>query len=149
MVAVWGGYVFVINLIGVHAAILVLLGRFGPKLHIAYSIFYASGTALAIQVPVVGMTPLKSLEQLGPAAVFIGYQLLAYCDYQKRKNNLTNIQTWKLRFVVFGITTVFVLVIAFLLDHYFGYFGALYILLFCYFSFLTTLLVMSDLILNN
>lgn len=123
MVAVWGGYVFVINLIGVHAAILVLLGRFGPKLHTAYSIFYFLGTALAIQVPVVGWTPLKSLEQLGPAAVFIGFQLLAFCEYQKRKNKLSVVQTWKLRFFVFGIAALAAVVAAYVLDQYFGYFG--------------------------
>lgn len=31
-------------------------------------------------VPVVGMTPLKSLEQLAPGAVFVFIQLLQLCD---------------------------------------------------------------------
>ena len=123
MVAVWGGYVFVINLIGVHAALLVLLGRFGTKLHRAYSVFYVVGTTLAIQVPVVGWTPLKSLEQLGPAGVFVGFQLLAFCDYQKKKKNLTTLQTWKLRIIVGLIALLVAAAIAFVLDHYFGYFG--------------------------
>lgn len=112
-----------INLIGVHAGVLVLLGRFGPKLYKGYSIFYTVGTALAIQVPVVGWTPLKSLEQLGPAAVFGGFQLLAFCDYQRKKKNLTPIQTWKLRIVVFAIAAVVAGLAAFVLDHYYGYFG--------------------------
>jgi hypothetical protein len=43
-----------------HAAALVAMGRFSGKVH---------GAALALQVPVVGWAPLKSLEHLGPAAV--------------------------------------------------------------------------------
>lgn len=50
MVATWGGYVFVINMIGMHAGVLVLTGRFSPELHKAYTLFYVIGTALAIQV---------------------------------------------------------------------------------------------------
>ena len=49
MVAAWGAYTFVLNMIGVHAALLVLLGKFTPKLHHAYSAFYVVGTALALQ----------------------------------------------------------------------------------------------------
>lgn len=80
MVAVWGGYIFVINLIGCHAAALVIFGRYSSKVHSAYSSFYIVGTALAIQVPVVGWTPLKSLEQLGPCAVFCAFQLLEFVE---------------------------------------------------------------------
>merc|ERR1719356_120118 len=74
MVAAWGGYVFVLNLIGAHAAFLVFIGRFSTKVYLAYTLFYVVGTTLAIQVPVVGWAPLKSLEQLAPCAVFFGYQ---------------------------------------------------------------------------
>ena len=123
MVAVWGGYVFVTNLIGVHAGILVLLGRFGPKLHRAYTIFYAIGTFLAIQVPVVGYTPLKSLEQLGPALMFGGFQLLAFCEYKRKKGKLNKVDAWKLRIAVFAIAAVFAGVAAYFLDRQFGYFG--------------------------
>ena len=50
MVAAWGGYVFVLNMIGFHAVALVFLGRHSTKLHRAYSLFYIIGTAGAIQV---------------------------------------------------------------------------------------------------
>jgi dolichyl-diphosphooligosaccharide--protein glycosyltransferase len=58
-VAAWGGYVFVINLVGLHAATLVLLGRSSSKLHASYSAFYLVGTLLATRVPVVGTMPLR------------------------------------------------------------------------------------------
>lgn len=85
MVAVWGGYIFVLNMIGLHALILVGLGRFNSGVYKAYSLFFVIGTALAVQIPVVGMQPLRSLEQMGPLLVFMGYQILAFCDMQRRR----------------------------------------------------------------
>ena len=122
MVAVWGGYIFVINIIGVHAGVLVLLGRYSTKLHRAYTAFYIVGTTLAIQVPVVGWTPIRSLEQLGPMAVFVGFQMIEYCEVMKRKNNLSRKDTWILRIKVFGAALlVAVAVVAALVPT--GYFG--------------------------
>merc|ERR550537_2012758 len=51
MVAAWGGYIFVINMIGIHAAMLVGLGRFNSGVHKAYTLFFIIGTAGAIQIP--------------------------------------------------------------------------------------------------
>lgn len=76
MVAAWGGYVFVLNMIGVHAIFMVFIGGYTSQLHRAYSLFYVFGTLGAIQWPVVGLAPLKSLEQLGPMLVFFVLQLL-------------------------------------------------------------------------
>lgn len=70
MVATWGGYIFVLNMIAIHTLVLVLMGRCSPKLHRAYSLFYIWGTCAAIQIPIVGFAPLKSLEQLGALGVF-------------------------------------------------------------------------------
>jgi dolichyl-diphosphooligosaccharide--protein glycosyltransferase len=122
MVAAWGGYVFVLNLIGLHAAALVAAGRFSGKVYGAYSLFYVVGTALAIQVPVVGWAPLKSLEQLGPAAVFGAYQLLALTEYLKKKQQLDRKQAWTMRIRFFGTAAVIVLALAFLVAPR-GYFG--------------------------
>jgi len=75
MVAVWGGYIFVLNMIGVHAAALVAFGQYSSSLHKAYTLWYVIGTFGATRVPVVGMQPFKSLEQLGPCVVFIAMQV--------------------------------------------------------------------------
>merc|ERR1719491_151079 len=122
MVAAWGGYVFVINLIGCHAGVLVLLGRFSTKLHRAYSAFYIVGTSLAIQVPVVGWAPIKSLEQLGPLAVFVGFQLLEFAEREKRKRGLTKIQLWKLRVYIFAAAGIALSAFVFFVAPT-GYFG--------------------------
>jgi len=88
MVAAWGGYIFVINMVGLHAALLAALGRFNSGVYKAYTIFYVVGTAGAMQVPVVGLQPLRSVEQLGPLMVFVGYQVLAFCDWQRRRQKM-------------------------------------------------------------
>lgn len=75
MVAAWGGYTFVINMVGVHAMLLVLLGRYNSSVYKTYTIFFVVGTLGAIQVPVVAFTPLKSMEQFGPLVVFLIYQV--------------------------------------------------------------------------
>ena len=124
MVAAWGGYIFVLNLIGVHAAMLVALGRFSDKVWSSYSLFYVIGTFLAIQVPVVGWAPLKSLEQLGPGAVFLGYQVLQLCEVLRRRNNLNREGAWKLRLQVFTALAAALAVFALFLAPS-GYFGPL------------------------
>merc|ERR1719203_1444948 len=124
MVASWGGYVFVLNLVGAHAAALVAMGRFTDKVYLSYSLFYSIGTFLAIRVPVVGLSPLKSFEQLAPCAVFLGYQVLQICQVMIRRRNLKGFKAWSLRiqaFIIAGILAA--LAIYFLLP--LGYFGPL------------------------
>ncbi|KAL7566259.1 hypothetical protein ACA910_011319 [Epithemia clementina (nom. ined.)] len=124
MVATWGGYVFVVNLIGVHAASLVAMGRFRFEIWASYSIFYVVGTSLAMQVPVVGWTPLKSLEQLGPAAVFLTYQIIFISELLRKRLKLDRWQAWNLRIKIFvGAFVILVLGILFLAPK--GYFGPL------------------------
>jgi dolichyl-diphosphooligosaccharide--protein glycosyltransferase len=122
MVAAWGGYVFVINLIGLHASLLVAFGRYSTKLHRAYTLFYLVGTALAIQVPVVGWTPLRSLEQMGPLLAFCGFQLIELCEIIKRRRKLSTKETWKLRVQVFSAAALVGALVLYLLAPT-GYFG--------------------------
>ncbi|KAL3907677.1 MAG: hypothetical protein SGILL_008775, partial [Bacillariaceae sp.] len=122
MVATWGGFVFVLNLVGCHAAALVAMGRFSPKVYMSYSLFYVIGTTLAIQVPVVGWAPLKSLEQLGPCAVFLGYQLLRVCDIMKGKKHMSRLAFLKLRVQVFVAAGVVAIILAMMATPS-GYFG--------------------------
>eukprot|EP01043_Picozoa_sp_COSAG02_P026499 COSAG02_NODE_1529_length_12087_cov_326.174258_4_plen_997_part_00 len=75
MVATWGGYIFVLNVIAAHAALLVLLGRYDTNLHRSYSLFFIIGTYGAVQIPIVGWQPFQSLEQVAALLVFVGLQL--------------------------------------------------------------------------
>jgi dolichyl-diphosphooligosaccharide--protein glycosyltransferase len=124
MVAAWGGFVFVLNLVALHAGLLALVGRYSSKLHRAYTLFYVIGTLGAIQVPVVGWSPFKSMEQLGGLVVFVALQLLEYVEVQRRKKDLSLLQVFKLRVKVFTPVAVLCAVaIAVLLPT--GYFGPL------------------------
>eukprot|EP00398_MALV-I-01_sp_L67-1_P000459 gene460-281_t len=65
---------------------MVLTGYWNHSTYLAYTIFFAVGTTAATFVPVVGWTPLRSLEQAGPLLVFLGYQYLEFCQvYRERK----------------------------------------------------------------
>jgi dolichyl-diphosphooligosaccharide--protein glycosyltransferase len=124
MVATWGGYIFVINAIGVHALLLVALGRFNSGVHKAYTIFYFLGTWGATRIPVVGWTPLRSLEQMGPLGVFLGYQVLAYCDAQRRKHKMKAKEFVMMRIRTFALLVAALVAVAFVLAQM-GYFGPL------------------------
>jgi dolichyl-diphosphooligosaccharide--protein glycosyltransferase len=80
------------------------------------------GTALAIQVPVVGWTPIRSLEQMGPFLVFGGMQLIEFCEAMKRRKKLSVKETWKLRIAVFGGAAILAAIVAYFLANR-GYFG--------------------------
>ena len=59
-----GGYVFITNMIPLHAFVLVLMGRFTNRLYVAYSSWYAIGTLASMQVPFVGFQPVKTSEHM-------------------------------------------------------------------------------------
>eukprot|EP00039_Didymoeca_costata_P024753 m.11347 g.11347 ORF g.11347 m.11347 type:complete len:784 (+) comp4426_c0_seq1:41-2392(+) len=107
MAAAWGGYVFVLNMIGAHTALLVALGRFTPSLHMAYTLFYAIGTAGAMTVPVIGMTPLKSLEQLPCFGIFGALHLLEFVRRITIGKDLSPNQLNMLRVKVFAVAGCF------------------------------------------
>lgn len=132
MVMVWGGYIFVINMVGIHAVFLALTGSYSTNLYRAYTLFYIIGTTGATHVPVVGWAPLRSLEQLGPCAVFFFFQLLELAEWLRRRKEVTNKQPisfaemMKLRVLVFAGAALVALPIIFLLipTGYFGPFSA-------------------------
>ncbi len=101
MGAAWGGYVFVANMVGLHAGLLLLLGRYNSGLHKSYSLWWLIGQLGATTIPVIGSAPYRSLEQIGPLGVFGALQLLAYCDYEAARKKLNDIQLRKLRIQVF------------------------------------------------
>jgi len=122
MVAAWGGYIFVLNMIGVHALMLVGLGRFNSGVYKAYSLFFVIGTAGAMQIPVVGWTPLRSLEQLGPLLVFLGFQVLQVCDVvrRNRKMEAQEFVTFRIRVVAGFLVGLVILGVLLIPSGFFG-----------------------------
>ena len=48
MVASWGGYSYIINLIPLYVLCCIFINKFNSKMYIAYSIFYSLGTILSL-----------------------------------------------------------------------------------------------------
>jgi len=92
MASSWGGYSFIINIIPIYTLGMLFIGRFNSKLYIAYSIFYAMGTILVIQIPFVGFLAIKSAEHLASHGVFIIIQAYMFTEFlrsQLKKTTMT------------------------------------------------------------
>ncbi|KAK9846648.1 hypothetical protein WJX81_008403 [Elliptochloris bilobata] len=70
MVASWGGYSFIINLLPIHCLACVVTGRLSPKLYIAYAPFVVLGTLTAASIPVVGFNAVLTSEHFASFLVF-------------------------------------------------------------------------------
>ncbi|PWN28476.1 oligosaccharyl transferase STT3 subunit [Jaminaea rosea] len=81
MVAAWGGYVFITNLIPLHAFVLILMGRFSTRLYVAFSSYYVVGTLASMQVPFVGHNPVTTSEHMSALGVFGLLQLCAFAEF--------------------------------------------------------------------
>ena len=75
MVASWGGYAFIINIIPIFVVFLLIAGMMTSRVYVAYSIFYVIGTLLAMQIPFVGFQAMHSSEHLASHGVFIFLQV--------------------------------------------------------------------------
>ena len=64
MVAAWGGYVFIINIIPIYVLIVIAAGRYSSRLYIAYSCFYTLGSLMAMTVPFVGFNVINQVDFL-------------------------------------------------------------------------------------
>ncbi|CAM9821661.1 unnamed protein product [Heterosigma akashiwo] len=84
MVAAWGGYVFIINIIPIHAVCLIVGGRYSPRLYVAYTTFYAIGSLCAMQVPFVGFNVIKQAECAASHGVFALCQVYAVMSWLYR-----------------------------------------------------------------
>jgi dolichyl-diphosphooligosaccharide--protein glycosyltransferase len=84
MVSAWGGYVFITNLIPLHAFVLVLMGRFSPRLYVSYCSWYALGTLASMQIPFVGFLPIRTSEHMAALGIFGLLQLVAFVEFVRQ-----------------------------------------------------------------
>ncbi|KAE9406176.1 STT3-domain-containing protein [Gymnopus androsaceus JB14] len=83
VVAAWGGYAFITNMIPVHALVLLLMGCFSGRLYVAYSSWYAIGTLSSMQVPFVRFQPVRTSEHMGAFGVFGLLQIIAFASLMR------------------------------------------------------------------
>ena len=78
MVAAWGGYVFITNIIHLHALVVMLMGQLSHRLYVRYS-WYVVGTLASMQVPFVGFQqPVSTSEHMGALGVCGLLQIVAF-----------------------------------------------------------------------
>ncbi len=81
MVAAWGGYVFIINIIPIFTVIMIVGGRYSSRLYVAYSVFYTLGSLMAMTVPFVGFNVINQAESAASHGVFAAIQVYAFVSY--------------------------------------------------------------------
>ncbi|KAI0074492.1 oligosaccharyl transferase STT3 subunit [Panus rudis PR-1116 ss-1] len=93
MVAAWGGYAFITNMIPLHALVLILMGRYSSRLYVAYSSWYAVGTLASMQVPFVGFQPVRTSEHMAALGVFGLLQIIAFAELVRSHVSSKQFQT--------------------------------------------------------
>jgi len=84
MVAAWGGYSFIINIIPIFVLAVMFANKFNFKIYIAYSVFYVLGTMLAMTIPFVTFNAIKSSEHLASHAVFFAMNAYVVVEYMRK-----------------------------------------------------------------
>ncbi|KAH8104081.1 oligosaccharyl transferase STT3 subunit [Cristinia sonorae] len=93
MVAAWGGYAFITNMIPLHALALILMGRYSSRLYVGYSSWYAVGTLASMQVPFVGFQPVRTSEHMAALGVFGLLQIVAFAELVRSHVSSKQFQT--------------------------------------------------------
>lgn len=85
MVSAWGGYVFITNLLPLHAFVLICMGRYSPRLYVSYTSWYALGTLASMQIPFVGFLPIRSSEHMASLGkFFLNTNYSVVCSFSHR-----------------------------------------------------------------
>ncbi|KAB5530442.1 glycosyltransferase family 66 protein [Coniochaeta sp. 2T2.1] len=106
MVASWGGYAFITNLLPLHAFVLICMQRYSTRLYVAYTSWYALGTLMSMQIPFVGFLPVKTSEHMPALGIFGFLQVLAFFYYVRAALPSDRHFTRLLWFTAVGIFTV-------------------------------------------
>lgn len=85
MVAAWGGYSFIINIIPIYVLGLIFIRKFTMKVYVAYSVFYIMGSVLAMQIPFVKFAVVKASEHLASHGVFFIVQAYVAATWLKER----------------------------------------------------------------
>ncbi|EME87676.1 glycosyltransferase family 66 protein [Pseudocercospora fijiensis CIRAD86] len=93
MVSAWGGYVFITNLLPLHAFVLICMGRFSPRLYVSYTTWYALGTLASMQIPFVGFLPVRSSDHMAALGVFGLVQLVGIAEWIRPQLKSQQFQT--------------------------------------------------------
>jgi dolichyl-diphosphooligosaccharide--protein glycosyltransferase len=108
MVASWGGYSFIINIIPIFVLFTLITHKDEEadkfrKITTAYNIFYILGTLLAMQIPFVQFLALTSSEHMASHGVFIILQFYQFSQFIKKYIGEEKLKTL-FRFAIIGLS---------------------------------------------
>lgn len=106
MVASWGGYAFIINLIPIYVVFLLVSDRFSTRIYVAYNVFYVCGTLLAMQIPFVGFQAVHSSEHMASHGVFVVLQVHAFIGFIKQYISKRGFQVLSRLFLIVSISVI-------------------------------------------
>ncbi|EDV93909.1 dolichyl-diphosphooligosaccharide--protein glycosyltransferase subunit STT3B [Drosophila grimshawi] len=109
MVSAWGGYVFIINLIPLHVFVLLIMGRYSPRLLTSYSTFYILGLLFSMQIPFVGFQPIRTSEHMAAMGVFV---LLMAVAVLRHLQSVLSRNEFKKLFIVGGLLAAAIVFVA-------------------------------------
>jgi len=113
MVAAWGGYIYLTNVIPVHCFFLLFTGRYSHRLYVSYCTWYIVGTLLSMQIMFVSFAPVSSPEHAAAFGVFGVLQIFCFYNYLTslvKKDEDRRLIFWML---VFGVAMLFVMLVVF------------------------------------
>jgi len=84
MVAAWGGYSFIINLIPIFVLGTMFINKFNMKIYVAYSVFYTFGSIMAMLITFVNFAVIKSSEHLASHCVFFIMNAYVVIEYVRK-----------------------------------------------------------------
>ena len=111
MVAAWGGYIFIINIIPVHAGFLLFCGRFSSRLYISYCIFYIIGLISSMQIQFVSFKPVSSPEHYLSGLIFILFQIYAFGLFLRKLSSEQHERIFLQASILGGIVLLLLIVI--------------------------------------
>ncbi len=85
MVAAWGGYSFIINIIPIFVLGTMFINKFSMRIYVAYSVFYIIGTVMAMLIPFVSFNAIKGSEHLASHCVFFIMQIFVIIEYVRKR----------------------------------------------------------------
>ena len=84
MVAAWGGYSFIINIIPIFVLGTMFINKFNLKVYVAYSVFYTFGSLMAMLITFVNFQVIRSSEHLASHLVFFIMNAFVLIQYVER-----------------------------------------------------------------
>ena len=104
MTSAWGGYVFIINMIALHAFILILSKQYSEKLYVSYTTTYLIGQLMAMNIPFVGFQPVETSEHMAGFGVF---GLIQLAGIHGRISNVYGENTTRKIYIMLILTALF------------------------------------------